>query len=361
MTRHLLIAAGGTGGHMFPAQALAEAMLAEGWRVTLSTDARGASHAGGFPSEVARRVVSSATFARGGLLARIAVLPRIIMGVLSAIAFQRRDPPSVVVGFGGYPAIPAMSAALLLRRPRLIHEQNGVVGRVNGLFASRVHKVACSMWPTELPKGAKAVHTGNPVRSVVRDRAGAPYPTMDGPLRVVVIGGSQGATILSKVVPSALAALPEGLRTRLSVTHQARDADRDEVVTAYTAAGIDHAAMGFISDLPERLEAAHLVISRAGASSVADITAIGRPAIFVPLAIAIRDEQTANAAPVVAAGAAASLKEAEFTAERVTQEVAAILGDEARAKSMADAAKGLGRPDAIDRLKDVVIELAETA
>ena len=345
---------------MFPAQALAEAMLAEGWRVTLSTDARGASHSNGFPSEVARRVVSSATFARGGLLARIAVLPRIAMGILSAISFQRRDPPSVVVGFGGYPAIPAMSAALLLRKPRLIHEQNGVVGRVNGLFAARVHWVACSMWPTELPAGAKAVHTGNPVRSVIRAKAGAPYPPMDGPLRVVVIGGSQGATILSKVVPAALAALPQALTTRLSVTHQARDADRDEVITAYTDAAINHSVLPFISDLPEQLEAAHLVISRAGASSVADITAIGRPAIFVPLAIAIRDEQTANAAPVVEAGAGVMLKEADFTADRLTAEVTAILGDKARANQMAETSKALGRADAIDRLKDVVLELAET-
>lgn len=359
MSRHLLIAAGGTGGHMFPAQALAEAMLGEGWRVTLSTDKRGASHSQGFPAEVSRRVVSSATFARGGMLAKLAAAPRIIAGIWAARSALARDRPTVVAGFGGYPAIPAMSAAWLLGLPRLVHEQNAVLGRVNRVFATRVHKVACSLWPTDLPASAKAVHTGNPVRSAIRDRAGAAYPALDGRLSVLVIGGSQGASILSRVVPNALAKLPEDLQSRLSVSHQARAADSEEVLATYATAGIEHDVKPFFDDVPERLVQAHLVISRAGASSVADITAIGRPAIFVPLAIAIRDEQTANAAPVVAAGGAIAIQEPEFTEGRLAADIAAILSDPPRAHAMADAARSLGRPDAADRLKEVVLELAE--
>ena len=343
---------------MFPAQALAEAMLAEGWRVTLSTDSRGASHASGFPEAVTRNVVSAATFARGGVLAKAMAIPRILGGILSARSAMKRDRPTVVAGFGGYPALPAMSAAWSLGVPRLIHEQNGVLGRVNGVFATRVDRVACSLWPTELPKGARAVHTGNPVRSAVQALAKTPYPAMDGPLKVLVIGGSQGASILSRVVPAALASLSGDLRARIEVSHQARDADRGDVLAAYAAADIPNDVEPFFADVPQRLAEAHLVISRAGASSVADITAIGRPSILVPLAIAIRDEQSANAAPVVEAGAGVMLKEPQFTAERLAEEAARILGAPDTALQMAASAAELGRPDAVERLKDVVLELA---
>ena len=212
----LLIAAGGTGGHMFPAQALAEAMVRKGWRVKLSTDARGARYAGGFPHVVRVEQVASATFARGGILARLLVPFAILAGVIASVARMLRDRPAVVVGFGGYPSIPALSAAVLLRLPRMIHEQNGVLGRVNRLFAKRVMAVACGTWPTTLPEGARGEHTGNPVRRAVLDRAGAGYiPPGDYPLSLVVIGGSQGARILSDVVPAAIAALPETLRANL--------------------------------------------------------------------------------------------------------------------------------------------------
>ncbi len=353
----LLIAAGGTGGHMFPAQALAEEMLGRGWRVRLSTDARGAAYATGFPAEVERQVVRAGTFAREGLT-KLAAPFQIAIGVTTAVARMRRDPPACVVGFGGYPALPAMTAATLLGRPRLVHEQNAVLGRVNELFAARVDRVACGSWPTALPKGARGVHIGNPVRAAIATRAGAPYGAGDGPLNVLVIGGSQGARILSRTVPAALAALPEALRARLRVSHQARPEDREAAAATYAAAGIEADLRSFFDDVPDRLIAARLVISRAGASSVADIAAIGRPSILVPLAVAKRDEQTANARGLVEAGAAVAVPERDLTPERLSAEAAAILDDPARAAGMAASAARLGRPDAAHRLADLVEELA---
>lgn len=362
MNRLLVIAAGGTGGHLFPAQALAEAMLARGWRVRLSTDPRGARYTGGFPPGVSIDVTASATFARGGILDRLAVPFRITAGTAAALRRMRADPPSAVVGFGGYPAIPAMAAATLLRLPRMIHEQNGVLGRVNQVFASRVTAVACGTWPTALPPGVKAVHTGNPVRAAVMDRAAAPYlPPGDHPLAILVIGGSQGARILSDVVPPALAGLPGDLRLRLRVSHQAREEDAARVTDDYARAGITAVVQPFFTDLPARMADSQLVISRAGASSIADIGVIGRPALLVPLAIAIRDEQSANARALVEAGAAVLLPERDFTPGRLTAELAAILTDPARAAAMAAAALATGRPDATERLAQLVTALAEGA
>ena len=356
----LVIAAGGTGGHMFPAQSLAEEMLNLGWRVKLSTDDRGARYAGSFPDVVEREVVQASTFARGGLKAKLIAPFKIMSGIGSARSAMRKDRPSVVVGFGGYPALPAMAAAQSLGIPRMIHEQNGVLGRVNKAFATRVQTVACSVWPTELPKGARAVHTGNPVRQVIREVAASPYPSFAGDLNILVIGGSQGATILSETVPLALAHLPQELRERLVVSHQARDADHELAVAAYETAEIRADVQPFFEDVPERLVASHLVISRSGASSIADISAVGRPSILVPLAMAIRDEQTANAQGLVQAGAGVLVTENDLK-ERLSGEIETILGDEPRAIEMAKAATAQGRPDAVDRLKEEVLKLVETS
>lgn len=354
-----VIAAGGTGGHMFPAQALAEELLARGWRVVLSTDARGARYASGFAPEVRRKIVPSATFARGGLGARLAVPFRLVGGVVAALAGMIIERPSVVAGFGGYPSIPALVAAWILRVPRLIHEQNGVLGRVNEVFARRVDAVACGTWPTTLPRGLEGVHTGNPVRRAVRDKAGAPYIAPgEYPISVVVIGGSQGARILSDVVPGALAALPEALRQHLRVAHQARPEDLARVAQAYAEAGIPAEVEVFFTDVPRRFSEAQLVIARAGASTVADLTVIGRPAILVPLASALRDEQSANARGMVEGQAAILIPERRFTREALAEQVATILSAPGAAQKMSLAALSLGIPDAATRLADLAERLA---
>ncbi|WP_425444833.1 UDP-N-acetylglucosamine--N-acetylmuramyl-(pentapeptide) pyrophosphoryl-undecaprenol N-acetylglucosamine transferase [Tabrizicola aquatica] len=358
MAKLLLIAAGGTGGHMFPAQALAEAMLARGWRVKLSTDDRGARYAGGFPQAVVVERVASATFARGGVAAKLLAPFRILAGVLGALVSQLRDRPAVVVGFGGYPSIPALSAAWVLRRPRMIHEQNGVLGRVNQVFARRVDRVACGTWPTALPAGVTGEPTGNPVRQAVLDRAAAPYiPPGDYPMSMVVIGGSQGARILSDAVPAAVALLPEALRANLRVAHQARDEDAARATAAYEAAGVRAEIAPFFADIPRRLSEAQLVISRSGASSVADISVIGRPAILIPYAAATGDHQMANAKGLSDAGAAVVLPEKALDAAALAGHIAAILDDPHRAETMARAALGEGKPDATARLVALVEDL----
>ena len=354
----LLIAAGGTGGHMFPAQALAEAMVARGWRIKLSTDARGARYTGAFPKDVAVEEVSSATFARGGIASRALVPFRIAGGAARAVSAMRRDRPAVVVGFGGYPSIPALAAAWILKLPRMIHEQNGVLGRVNQIFARRVKAVACGTWPTALPEGVEGIHTGNPVRGAVLDRAAAPYIAPgDYPMSLVVIGGSQGARILSDVVPAAIAALPEALRRNLRIAHQARAEDLPRVVETYDAAGLMAEVEPFFTDIPRRLSEAQLVISRSGASSVADISVIGRPAILIPFAAATADHQTANARGLVSAQAAILIPESALDAATLSAHIAAVLSNPQAAEQMAANALAQARPDATARLVELVLRL----
>lgn len=356
----LVLAAGGTGGHMFPAQALAEAMLAKGWRVKLSTDVRGARYVGGFPDAVEISTVASATFAKGGLLAKAMVPFRLIGGIMSARRNMRKDPPNVVVGFGGYPAIPAMGAATLLKVPTIIHEQNGVLGRVNQLFATRVNAIACGTWPTELPEGVEGIAVGNPVRQAIMDKHGAGYiPPGDYPMELLVLGGSQGAKILSDVVPAAVGLVKDKIRQHIRVSHQARPEDCDRVNEAYAEIGILADVQPFFDDVPKRMSQAQMVISRSGASTVADISIIGRPSILVPLAAAIRDEQTANAQALVEAGAAGILSETDFTPEAVAEGINVILGDEKMAISMANAALGCARPNATADLVQLVEDMAQ--
>ncbi|KIN64590.1 UDP-N-acetylglucosamine-N-acetylmuramyl-(pentapeptide) pyrophosphoryl-undecaprenol N-acetylglucosamine transferase [Sulfitobacter noctilucicola] len=351
----LIIAAGGTGGHMFPAQSLAEVMLARGWRVRLSTDARGARYTSGFPDAVEIVEVSSATFARGGLLAKALVAPKIAMGVLTAAWRMMRDKPDAVVGFGGYPSIPALGAAVMLRIPRMIHEQNGVLGRVNELFAKRVDAIACGTWPTELPEGVEGTHVGNPVRAAILERAGAGYiPPGDYPMELLVMGGSQGARILSDVVPPAIAALPMEMLRNIRVSHQARDEDAERVTAFYAESGIDAEVKPFFDDVPRRMSEAQLVITRAGASTIADMSVIGRPSVLIPLAAAIRDEQTANGRGLVEAGAAIMMQEDVATPEALSEQILTVLSNPEAALLMAQGALSVGKPEAAEALARMV-------
>jgi len=369
MARRLVIAAGGTGGHMFPAQALAEEMLARGWEVELASDARGLRYADGFPSAVARIELRSGSPARGGLTARLAAPVSIIRGTISACIRYRAHPPAVVAGFGGYPALPALGAALAMGLPRLIHEQNGVLGRVNRLFARRVQKVVCGTWPLRnAPSGADIIHLGNPVRQAVIEAAATPYSAPDmppdarpgqRPLRVLVFGGSQGASAFARLVPPGLAALPEDMRRRLSVTQQVRPGEEKAVAAAYIDAGIDATLAPFFADLPARMAEAQLVIARAGASTLAEIAAIGRPAILVPYPAAADDHQTANAEALVQAGGALLAPEAGLTAASLAARVAGILADPEGARRMAEAAKAQGKPRAAADLADLVEALGK--
>jgi UDP-N-acetylglucosamine--N-acetylmuramyl-(pentapeptide) pyrophosphoryl-undecaprenol N-acetylglucosamine transferase len=345
---------------MFPAQALAEAMLARGWRVRLATDARGARYAGGFPAEVERRETAAATFAQGSPLQRAMTPLTLARGVAASVAAMRRERPACVAGFGGYPSVPALTAAWRLGLPRLIHEQNGVLGQVNRFFAPRVDVVACGVWPTALPAGAKPVHVGNPVRSAVLDRAGATY-IEPGPhsIGLLVIGGSQGAGLFARVVPEALRLIDPEVRARLRLSQQVRPEDMDRVRAAYEEIGLAAELKGFFDDVPERLAEASLVISRAGASSIADISVIGRPAILVPYPHATGDHQAANAAGLVSAGGAFMIREAELTAQGLAGHIAAILADPEGAAAMAAASRGQGRPDATEHLAALVEDLAE--
>lgn len=355
----LVMAAGGTGGHMFPAQALAEIMLARGWRVKLSTDQRGARYTGAFPEAVEIETVASATFDRGGVLAKALVPFRLASGVVSAMIGMRRDRPDVVVGFGGYPSVPALTAAWLMKLPRMIHEQNGVLGKVNTWFASKVDILACGTWPTDLPEGVEGIHTGNPVRLTVRERAGAGYIAPGPyPMSILVIGGSQGARALSDIVPPAIAALPLEMVGNLRVSHQARDEDELRVATYYAEHGLDADVQPFFHDVPARMSEAQLVISRSGASSVADIAVIGRPSILIPYPHATGDHQMANAQALVDAGAAIRIPETKLTIETLTEAIQAVLSNEQGAIRMVQAALRVGKPEAADHLAALVEELA---
>lgn len=345
---------------MFPAQALAEAMLKRGWRVKLSTDDRGARYTGGFPAQTQIEVLRSATFARGGALEKMIAPLKIVGGIASATFSFLRDRPAVVVGFGGYPAIPAMSAAYAMKLPRMIHEQNGILGRVNKAFATRVHAVACGSWPTDLPEGAEGHHTGNPVRAAMLERAEAGYICPgDYPMEVLVIGGSQGARILSDVVPPAIAALPMAMLTNLRVSHQARGEDEARVAQYYADHNIKAEVKPFFDDIPRRLTEAQVVISRAGASSVADLSVIGRPSILIPFAAAAGDHQTANARGLVEAGGAIMIPEALATPDAVAEHLLSILDNPTAAMQMATAAARFGKPDATEALVGMVEALYE--
>ncbi len=360
--RPVLLAAGGTGGHLFPAEALAAALTKRGVAVELATDARAAGRAGAFPAAAVHIIPSATIRGRNPIsLARTGVV--LAFGLSKAwlkLPFMR---PAVVVGFGGYPTIPPVLAAALRKIPTVIHEQNAVMGRANRMLAPRVTAIATG-FPGILDRqpelAAKATHTGNPIRPAVVAAAATPYapPDAGGPFNLVVFGGSQGARVMSEIVPAAVERLEPRLQMRLKIVQQARDEDLPHVRHHYARLRVKAEVESFFSDLPARVASAHLVVSRSGASTVAELAAIGRPSILVPLPHALDQDQRANAGLLERAGGAIRLDQSEFTPDRLAVEIAGLAAEPARLAAMAAAAKGQGATDAADRLADLVLRVA---
>jgi len=357
----IVIAAGGTGGHFFPAEALADELARRNRRVVLMTDARSAGFNSAAFEGRERFVISGAGIAGRGAVRGALAVAALAAGALQARAILQRLNAAAVVGFGGYPSVPPVLATRLLRtRPAVIlHEQNAVLGRANCKLARHADRIALSFPATaRLPEAAPARLTGNPVRPAMASRPYQPAAP-DEPIRILVLGGSLGARVLSDVVPTALMQLPAGLRGWLSIAQQCRPEDLGRVRAAYTAAAMAAELDSFFPDVADRLAAAHLVIARAGASTVAELAAVGRPAVLVPLPGAIDDHQAANARALAAAGAAWVIPQSDFTAATLAAHVARLLGDPAELARAARAAAGQARPDAAQLLADLVSEAAE--
>jgi UDP-N-acetylglucosamine--N-acetylmuramyl-(pentapeptide) pyrophosphoryl-undecaprenol N-acetylglucosamine transferase len=358
VTRHYVLAAGGTGGHLIPAFALAVELERRGHHVALITDARGAQIPGK-PEALTAHVLPAGRFQGKNPLSWIKAGKAILEGRSMALRLFDSFQPSAVVGFGGYPALPALLAATSAGIPTVIHEQNAVLGRVNRLLAGRVNAIATAYGKVDrlADKLAPKVHlVGNPVRDTVLALRDEPFPafTADGLLRVLVTGGSQGAKVLSEVVPDGLAMLQPALRTRLQVTQQCRPEDLEAVRARYASHDIPAELGTYFEDMAERLADAHLFIGRAGASTIAELTAVGRPAILVPLPIATDDHQAANAREMAASGGARSIRQEKFTAVELAKQIQAIAQGPDTLANAAHAAWNCGHPNAVRDLADLV-------
>jgi UDP-N-acetylglucosamine--N-acetylmuramyl-(pentapeptide) pyrophosphoryl-undecaprenol N-acetylglucosamine transferase len=355
----IFLAAGGTGGHLFPAEALAHELQARGWRVELVTDSRAERYAGKFPA-AAIHTVASATFGSRNPIALARALWTIWTGVRQSSALIERVRPKAVVGFGGYPTLPPIYAATRRGVPTLIHEQNAVMGRANKALAARVNAVAGGFLKPEGAHAEKIVTVGNPVRPAVIAAREGPFeaPAKVAPFRLLVFGGSQGAQFFSQALPDAIALLPDEERARVRITQQARSEDEDSVRSAYRDLGVEAEVSPFFADLAERMAAAHLVISRSGASTVSEIAAIGRPAILVPYPFALDHDQAANAAALAAVGGAEVRPQSELSPQVLADLIGFAMADPAALSARAEAARSVGRPDAARLLADMVEAIA---
>jgi len=356
-SRSYVLAAGGTGGHMVPAAALAAELAERGHHVALVSDDRGVRFPGLFDG-VETHVLPAGRLG-GGPLGYIRAAGKILAGRSMALRLYKELQPSAVIGFGGYPALPALLAAFGAGVPTIIHEQNAVLGRVNRFVANRVDAIATSYDQVDRLKPgwqAKTHLVGNPVREAVLALRSRPYPLIeeDGIFRVLVTGGSQGATVLSQVVPDGLALLPVHFRRRLQVTHQARVEDIETVRGKYQAHGIPADVSTYITDMADALAWSHIVIARAGASTIAELTAAGRPAILVPLPTSTDDHQTANAREISTAGGARTIQQKAFTAAELAKQIQKLGLDTQGLENAAARARSVGRPNATRDLADLV-------
>jgi UDP-N-acetylglucosamine--N-acetylmuramyl-(pentapeptide) pyrophosphoryl-undecaprenol N-acetylglucosamine transferase len=362
--RPIVIAAGGTGGHFFPAEALAAELLKRGHRVALMTDARSGALASATFGACEQYVLRGAGIAGRGPARAAAAALSLAAGTVQARTILARLEAAALIGFGGYPSVaPVLSTRLLRHRPHvLLHEQNAVLGRANRMLSRYADTLALGFAATgRVPSGVRTEVTGNPVRPGIIAVAGAPYAAPGDEIRLLVLGGSLGARVFSDVVPAALASLPEPLRARLRVTQQCRQEDLARVRAAYAEHGIPAVLATFFSDIPALLAGAHLVIGRAGASTVAELAAVGRPAVLVPLPIAIDDHQTENARALAAEGGAWVMPQPAFTPAALAERLRELLADPARLSEAAARAATLGRAGAAARLADLVEAVTQTS
>jgi UDP-N-acetylglucosamine--N-acetylmuramyl-(pentapeptide) pyrophosphoryl-undecaprenol N-acetylglucosamine transferase len=358
----ILLAAGGTGGHLFPAEALGVELIRRGFRVRLVTDSRALRYSGLFsrdtidvvPSETMRSRAPWSLAYTGAMLG---------YGLVVALNLVRRLKPAAVVGFGGYPTVPPLIAARLLGVPGIVHDANAVLGRANRFLAGRVSAIATSL-PGVLDRdpqlSAKTTTVGTPLRPAIMAAAAVKFtaPAPDEPLRLLIVGGSQGARVMSDIVPGAIERLEPALWNRLALTQQVREEDMARVRAVYDRLRINAELASFFGDLPARLASSHLVVSRSGAGTIAELAAIGRPSILVPLPGAIDQDQFANAGVLAQAGGAIRIVQAEFTPDRLASEISALAAEPARLTAMAANAGGIGRLDATERLADLVVKVA---
>lgn len=358
-SRLIILSSGGTGGHVFPAQALAEKLLSQGHRLALITDRRGDSYGDSFPG-IETRFVQAAGVSGRGPVAKGVALFRLAVGFFQARNLLREMKPDVVVGFGGYPTIPTMLAASRLKIKTVIHEQNAVLGRANRLLAPRASRIATAFKTTAHLRDTdleRTVWTGNPVRPEILALRNQPFPALDAesPIRILITGGSQGASVFSKVVPEALASLPDSLRRRIRITQQCRREDISSVRAAYARTETEAVLAPFFDDIPKRLGEAHLVICRAGASTTAELSCAGRPAILVPYPHAIDDHQTVNAARFCDSGGAWMIPDSDFTPKVLSDRLISLFSMRSTLEMAARCAARAGMPEAAERLANLVL------
>jgi len=356
----VVVAAGGTGGHLFPAAALSHALAARGMEVHLITDKRAVKYGGDFPAHAIHKV-AAATPSSGAFFPRATAIFTLIRGTVAARQLFNRINPPAVIGFGGYPTVPPVLAATRLRVPTILHEGNAVIGRANRFLAGKVDAIAKGFEALGGLPGtlaAKTHLTGNPVRPMVIEAGHIAFPDCSaGKLRLLVTGGSQGAAIFSEIVPAAIELMPEAARQKLIIVQQARAEDEEKVRDTYRRLGVDAEVRSFFFDLPGRIAQAHLVIARAGASTVSELAVIGRPAILVPLPHALDQDQAANAKQFAATGAAIVVVQSAFSPQWLVTALVEAQGDMASLARRAAAAKRAGIPDAAERLADLVQSL----
>ncbi|MEQ9445551.1 MAG: undecaprenyldiphospho-muramoylpentapeptide beta-N-acetylglucosaminyltransferase [Rhodospirillaceae bacterium] len=351
----IVLAAGGTGGHMFPAEALAKVLMKRGHRLVWITDERGSARTG-LLSELPKHIISARGLMGSGTLGRLTGVLSLGVGVFQARRVLKELNPAAVIGFGGYAAAPTMMAATHLKLPTALHEQNGVIGRANRLFAKRVNKVCTSFAATRnIPEGVTTIHTGMPVRSAFGAVRAKPYvaPVEGENIRLVVMGGSQGAAVFSHLIPSALKRLPESLRKKITIDQQCRSELIDQTRRAFSNCGVQARLMPFFDNVPELLAGAHLVIARSGSSTTSEVSYSGRPGIYVPYPFAADNHQTDNAEALAEAGGGWCYQQENLTPNRLAEQIEALLLEPTALATAAANAKAFAVPNAADRLADV--------